>query len=97
MTNREEANEDPSRRELMSRALEEIRRLRKEVGQLRSRQVEPVAVIGVGCRFPGGADDVEKLWQLLRDGCDGLTETPAHRWDKDRLFDSNLEAPRKDL
>jgi len=95
LTNPEEANEESSRRELLSRALEEIRRLRKEVGQLRSRQVEPVAVIGVGCRFPGGADDVDQLWQLLRDGRDGLTETPAHRWDKRRLFDSNLEAPGK--
>ena len=40
----------------------------------------PIAVIGLGCRFPGGADDPEAYWQLLRSGGDGITELPPGRW-----------------
>ncbi len=41
---------------------------------------EPIAIVGMGGRFPG-ADSVEELWELLRDGRDGVTSVPADRWD----------------
>ncbi|XXY48825.1 SDR family NAD(P)-dependent oxidoreductase [Sorangium sp. So ce269] len=41
---------------------------------------EPLAIIGMGCRFPGGADDPEAYWRLLRDGVDAIREVPADRW-----------------
>ncbi|CAO5250716.1 type I polyketide synthase [Frankia sp. AgKG'84/4] len=41
---------------------------------------EPVAVIGLGCRFPGGADGPEAFWNLLLDGRDGIGEPPVERW-----------------
>ena len=45
---------------------------------------EPIAIVGMGCRFPGAAN-VEAFWQLLRDGVEAITEVPAGRWDTDPL------------
>ena len=42
---------------------------------------EPIAIIGIGCRFPGGADSPAKLWKLLESGVDAITPVPAGRWD----------------
>ena len=47
---------------------------------------EPIAIVGVGCRFPG-ATNLEELWRLLRDGVDAITEIPSDRWDVDALYD----------
>ena len=47
---------------------------------------DAVAVIGVGCRFPG-AESADAYWQLLRDGIDATSDIPANRWDLDRYFD----------
>jgi acyl transferase domain-containing protein/SAM-dependent methyltransferase len=40
---------------------------------------EPIAILGAGCRFPGGADSPDKFWQLLQDGVDAVVRVPAHR------------------
>ena len=56
---------------------------------------EPIAVIGLGCRFPGGADDPDAFWRLLRDGVDAITEVPADRWDVDALYAPDPVAPGK--
>ena len=45
---------------------------------------EPIAIVGIGCRFPG-ADNVEAFWRLLRDGVDAVTEVPPGRWESDAL------------
>lgn len=47
---------------------------------------EPIAVIGLGCRFPGGAGDVESYWRLLRDGVDAVSRVTGERWDPDRFY-----------
>ena len=46
---------------------------------------EPVAIIGIGCRFPGGADAADTYWNLLRTGVDAITEVPSDRWDPEVL------------
>ena len=56
---------------------------------------EPIAVIGIGCRFPGGADSPEAFWELLREGRDAITEVPPDRWDVDAWYDSNPDTPGK--
>jgi acyl transferase domain-containing protein/thioesterase domain-containing protein/SAM-dependent methyltransferase/acyl carrier protein len=56
---------------------------------------EPVAIIGMGCRFPGGANSPEAYWKLLRDGTDAVTDIPSDRWDVDRFFDPDPAAPGK--
>jgi len=53
---------------------------------------EPIAVIGIGCRFPGGADSPAAYWKLLSGGVDAITEVPFYRWDVDAYYDPD---PRK--
>ncbi len=56
---------------------------------------EPIAIIGIGCRFPGGVNDLETFWQLLRDGVDAITEIPASRFDLDTWYDPRPATPGK--
>ncbi len=55
--------------------------------------MEPIAVLGIGCRFPGGVATPEALWALVRDGVNAVTDIPAGRFDADALFDPDPEAP----
>jgi myxalamid-type polyketide synthase MxaE and MxaD len=79
---------------LVKQALAALRGLQGELDELRWRQNEPVAIIGVGCRFPGG-NDPEELWQLLLSGKDAISEVPKDRWDIDSLYDRDASRPGK--
>ncbi|OBQ19025.1 type I polyketide synthase [Anabaena sp. AL93] len=48
---------------------------------------EPIAIIGMGCRFPGKADTPEAFWQLLRNGVNAVTDISSSRWDLERYYD----------
>ncbi len=56
---------------------------------------EPIAVIGLGCRFPGGASSPEAYWQLLAAGRDAIGDVPVGRWDMTDVFDTDVDAPGK--
>ncbi|MBC6936182.1 MAG: polyketide synthase, partial [Chloroflexi bacterium] len=56
---------------------------------------EPIAIIGIGCRFPGGANSPEALWELLRAGRDAITEVPADRYDLQTFYDPRPATPGK--
>ncbi|GAB1545335.1 hypothetical protein NUACC21_80110 [Scytonema sp. NUACC21] len=55
-------------------------------------KTEPIAIIGMGCRFPGGVQNPEMFWQLLRDGMDAVTEIPSERWNIDAYYDPKPES-----
>ena len=57
-----------------------------------SRHVEPVAIVGIGCRFPGGVTDPRSFWSLLMDRRSGIVDVPADRWNVDRFYHSNPAA-----
>jgi myxalamid-type polyketide synthase MxaB len=77
---------------LMKKALLEIRDLRARLERAEHDQSEPVAVIGMGCRFPGAADPAA-FWDLLARGGDAITEVPRDRWDIDEFYDPDPEKP----
>ncbi|WP_197041558.1 type I polyketide synthase, partial [Chondromyces apiculatus] len=56
---------------------------------------EPVAIIGFGCRYPGGVRNAETFWTLLEQGVDAIREVPRERWDIDALYDPDPDAPGK--
>ena len=64
------------------------------INHQREASSEPIAIIGLGCRFPGAADP-RAFWQLLRDGVDAITEVPADRFKLEAFYDPDPAAPGK--
>jgi acyl transferase domain-containing protein/acyl carrier protein len=94
-----DTSQNPDRRGLLKealRALDEMQAKLHAAERAARSGTEPIAVIGMGCRFPGGADSPEAFWQLLRTGTDAITEVPPERWGVDRYFalDPDLAASR---
>lgn len=69
--------------------------LNSNLERLKQRAVEPIAVVGMGCRFPGRANDPDSFWQLMIEGRDAITEVPPGRWDLDAFYDPDADAPGK--
>ncbi|MBC3839544.1 hypothetical protein GXW82_02940 [Streptacidiphilus sp. 4-A2] len=59
----------------------------RPAGGGRRRPDEPIAIVGIGCRFPGGADNPDRFWELLRSGTDAVAGFPTDRgWDTDTVY-----------
>src|SRR5260370_33928607 len=56
--------------------------------QLTAMQKERIAIIGVGCRFPGSVSSKDALWKLLIEGREGIVEVPPDRWNVARYYDA---------
>jgi acyl transferase domain-containing protein len=59
------------------------------------KATEDIAIIGIGCRFPGGANTPQQFWKLLSEGIDAITQIPKDRFNVDEVFDPDPEAPGK--
>ncbi|WP_292704832.1 MULTISPECIES: beta-ketoacyl synthase N-terminal-like domain-containing protein [unclassified Nostoc] len=79
----------------IKQALRAIETLQAQLDALKYAQQEPIAIIGTGCRFPGGAENPEAFWRLLRDGVDAITEVPADRWDLEKYYNPEPDMPGK--
>lgn len=78
---------------LLRDALVQIRGLRTRLSEAEARHSEPVAIIGTGCRFPGGVYHLESFWQLLHAGVDAVGIVPPDRWDIDALYHPDPATP----
>ena len=70
------------------------KKLRAETQSL--MRAEPIAVVGLGCRVPGG-DTAEEFWSLLLAGRSMIRDVPGQRWNGDEWFDPDPAAPGKSL
>ena len=86
---------NPDYHSLLKGALVELKKMRAELDSAERAKTEPIAIVGMGCRFPGGVNNPETYWQLLHNGVDAITEIPSDRWDVDAYYDRNKEVPGK--
>ena len=75
------------RRSVLQNALATIERLQARVDAADAAAHEPIAIVGMACRVPGGAEDPDAFWQLLAEGRDVVGEVPPDRWDVDAYYD----------
>nr|WP_059006776.1 type I polyketide synthase [Streptomyces specialis] len=85
--------DDSKLRDYLKRATVDLRQVRQRLRDAESRNHEPIAIVGMSCRFPGGVTTPEELWRLVAEGRDAISGFPTDRgWDLDALF-ADPEAP----
>ncbi len=82
--------------EALRKALVQVERLKSKNRALLERSGEPIAIVGMSCRFPGGVESPDGLWDMVAQQRDVMSEFPTDRgWDLDGLFDDDPDAPHK--
>ncbi|HTF52788.1 MAG TPA: beta-ketoacyl synthase N-terminal-like domain-containing protein [Pseudonocardia sp.] len=77
----------------LKRATADLRKARRQVRELEDRHSEPVAIVGMSCRFPGGVADPESFWQLLAAGADAISGFPVDRgWNTEGVYGADPES-----
>ncbi|WP_328615515.1 SDR family NAD(P)-dependent oxidoreductase [Amycolatopsis sp. NBC_00355] len=80
--------------EALRAALKENERLKRRNRELTTATAEPIAIVGISCRFPGGVREPADLWRVVADGVDAVTGFPADRgWDLDALYSADRDRP----
>jgi acyl transferase domain-containing protein len=83
----------PDRRAIITEALRKIDDLTARLEIAEKADVEPIAVVGMACRLPGGVSTPDDYWQLLHDGVSGVIRVPEDRWDADAYFSEDHTRP----
>jgi acyl transferase domain-containing protein/acyl carrier protein len=87
--------DDAARGLSIKRALALLSEMEARLNAAEQKRREPIAIVGVGCRFPGGADDADAYFRLLANGVDAITTVPEGRWDVDAYYDPDPSVPGK--
>nr|ADM46359.1 polyketide synthase [Streptomyces sp. CS] len=83
-------------RDYLKRVLADARRSQQRVRELEAEKAEPIAIVGMACRLPGGVTGPDDLWRLVRERGDGISEFPADRgWNLEELFDTDPDKTGK--
>jgi len=77
------------------RALLALKEMQAKLEANERAKTEPIAIIGIGCRFPGGSNNSDAYWQMLRNGVDAIADIPQERWDIDAHYDPDPNVPGK--
>ncbi len=85
-----DSTQPPDRRALLQNALRVIDDLQAKLDAVEHARTEPIAIVGLSCRFPGGANDPEAFWQVLRDGRDVVGPAPTNRWNMADFTDQGI-------
>jgi acyl transferase domain-containing protein len=79
----------------VKRAFLALEEMQARLDAIERAKKEPVAIIGMACRFPGGAVSPAAYWNLLQEGKDAITDIPAERWDGDAYYHADFDMPGK--
>jgi len=79
----------------LKKALVAINTLQSKLDDQVRQSKEPIAIVGLGCRLPGGVAGPEEFWGMLKNGVDAATEVPTDRWNIDDYYDPDPDAPGK--
>ncbi|WP_020659292.1 type I polyketide synthase [Amycolatopsis benzoatilytica] len=83
-------------RDYLKAVTADLRQTRQRLEAAEAARAEPIAIVGMGCRYAGGADSPDELWQLLLEGRDAVTGFPPDRgWDAAAIYDPDPDKPGK--
>ncbi|MBM7439960.1 type I polyketide synthase [Streptomyces sp. HB132] len=80
----------------LKRVSADLHQTRQRLREVETQDREPIAIVGMSCRFPGGVTTPEEFWQLVHEGTDAIGDFPGDRgWDVDALYDPDPDATGK--